>query len=147
MTSADQLLGSAPRLRRHLAQDQQQQDLMAAALCGDLAWALSPASVSTPATSAASQREVTVALSDSAGRVHTWAQGALGSLASLATSGGGAAWVSPATITLADGEASLSLSLASATWASGDTVTLTVSAATIAGYLCPAADQVQTYTD
>jgi len=58
--------------------------LLGKALSGDMVFTISPAAVNTPATAAAWQRQVIVALKTAAGEVHAWFNAALAAGVSIA---------------------------------------------------------------
>lgn len=132
-------IGNAPSLRDEVA-------LRDKALAGDLVFVVTPATLSTPATSAVWSRTVVVELQTADGDVHTWYDKAITSGVSIAdTSTAGTATIPSTTLTFAKGRATVVVSGNAQAWLATQTDTLTVAQATILGYTVAAKTSVETF--
>lgn len=120
---------------------------VAAAMSGDMLLSISPATKSTPHTSSAWTRTVTISLVDAAGDVHTWFNKAVATGVSIAdTSTAGTATIPSTTLTFVNGVATVVISGDAQTWAAVETDTLTIANATIMGYTVTGGTSVETFT-
>ena len=105
--------------------------MLEAATNGDLEFAISPAAVTTDATSAARTRNVVVTCQNAAGKVFTAFTRDLTSGVSIAdVSSAGTASIASTTLSFIEGTANVLISLDAAAWLAADTNTLTVAAYT-----------------
>ena len=122
-------------------------NLMNDALCGDLAFSVSPATLASSATSEAWTRTVTISLVNAAGDVQKWFNKAITTGVSIAdTSSAGTATIPSTTLTFVEGVATVVVSGDEAAWLAEETDTLTVAQATIAGYTVAAKTSVETFS-
>jgi len=119
---------------------------MQKAVCGDIVFTVTPATLTTSATSAARTRVVNIVLASADGVIHEWFNKAITSGVSIAeTSTAGTATIASTTLTFVNGSASVTISLNAAAWVAAETDTLTVAQATILGYTVAAKTSVETF--
>jgi hypothetical protein len=117
------------------------------AMCGDLVFVVSPATVAPAPTSDAWTRTVSVQLETASGDLHTWFNKAITSGVSIAdTSTAGTATIPSTTLTFVNGRATVVVSGDAQDWLNTETDTLTVAAATILGYTVASKTSVETFT-
>jgi hypothetical protein len=139
MAIEKEMLGVAPAMRDHLT-------LLHKALAGDIAWSVSPATVTGTSTSAAWTRTVNIKLVTAAGEVHEWFDKAIATgVAVTDDSTAGTASIPSTTLTVEKGCAAVVVSGDAAEWAGAETDTLTVAQATILGYTVAAKTSVETF--
>jgi hypothetical protein len=125
----------------------QQMDLMAKAMAGDMVLSILPATVTPLPTAAAWTRTVTIQLKTAAGEVHRWLDKAFATTLSIAnTSTAGTATIASTTLTLTKGEARIVVSGDAAAWLNAETDTLTVGNLSILGYTITGGTSVETFT-
>jgi hypothetical protein len=125
----------------------QQLDLMAKAMQGDIVMVIDP-ETSTPApTAAAFDTTVDITFKTAAGEVHSWLNGAYATTASIEdTSTAGTASIASTTLTVVNGYASVVVSGDEAAWLDTETWTLTIANVTIMGYTVTGGTSVATFT-
>lgn len=130
-----------------LGEQNTEMDMMKKAMSGNMALAISPATVAPVPTSEAWTRTVTVSLNDSSGNRHTWFNAAIASKASIGdTSSAGTASIASTTITFVDGLATIVVSGDAKAWADEETDTLTIANLTILGHTVTGGTSVETFT-
>lgn len=123
----------------------EQLDLMAKAMSGDMAITITPTTTTREATAAAWTRDVTVEVKTAAGEQHYWLDAAYATSAVIAdTSVAGTASIASTTLTFVKGAAKVTVSGDAAAWVANETNTLTVSDLTILGYTVTGGTSVET---
>ena len=116
------------------------------AMAGDMVFVVTPATVTTSATSAAWTRTVRVELKTAAGELHEWFDKAIATGVSIAdTSTAGTATIASTTLTFVNGQATVVVSGDAAAWLATETDTLTIAAATVMGYTVASKTSVETF--
>jgi hypothetical protein len=125
----------------------EQLDLMAKAMQGDIVLVIDP-ETSTPApTAAAFDTTVGITFQTAAGEIHSWLNGTYATTASIAdTSTAGTASIASTTLTVVNGYASVVVSGDAAAWLDTETWTLTIANVTIMGYTVTGGTSVATFT-
>lgn len=132
-------LGIPPEIRNEVI-------LRDKALSGDMVFVVKPATISTPATSAAWTRDVVIELKTAAGQIHTWFNKAITTGVSIAdTSTAGTATIPSTTLTFVKGRATVTISGNANNWLATENDTLTIAAATILGYTVASKTSVETF--
>lgn len=125
----------------------EQIDLYAKAMSGDIVMTIAPATVTPVPTAAAWTRTVTVSLDTAAGERHSWLNDTYATTASIAdTSTAGTASIVSTTLTIVNGYAEIVVSGDTADWLNTETDTLTIANITILGYTIVAGTSVETFT-
>jgi len=123
----------------------EQTNLMAKAMAGDIVLSILPATVDRVSTDEAWSREVSIVAKTAAGEIHYWLDKAFAtSLAASTDSVAGTASVDSATLTLVKGQATVTVSGDAEAWLEDETNTLTVSDLTIMGYTVTGGTSVET---
>ena len=119
--------GFSPQLRDELA-------LRDAAMAGDIAVVITPATVDQLETTKAWSRPVEVELRTAAGKLHDWFTGSFANKASVGdTSTAGTAAIASTTLSFVNGRALINVTSAAAAWVAGETNTLTIGDIVIMG--------------
>ena len=119
-----------------LGQKWKEQRMMQEAMLGDIAWTVSPATVTTAPTSEAWTRTVEITATNTAGEVHDWVDTTITSGVSIAdTSSAGTASIPSTTLTLVNGRGSVVVSGDAQDWLGG---TAQIESITVTG--APTAD-------
>jgi hypothetical protein len=127
--------------------DNQQMNLYAKALSGDLVMVITPETVTPVPTSEAWTRDVTVSIQTAAGEVHRWLNAAYATTVSIAnTSSAGTASIASTTLTLVKGEATITVSGDAEDWLDTETDTLTIGNIVAAGITVTGGTSVETFT-
>lgn len=135
-----------PRRKAKFVTNNEQLDLMSAAMQGDMVMVISPTTVNTAATSSAFTREVSIQIQTAGGEVHRWLNGDYTtSLAIADTSVAGTATIASTTLSLAQGTTTVTVSLDAGPWLAAEDDTLTVSNLTIMGYTVTGGTSVETF--
>lgn len=122
-------------------------DMMAKAISGDMIFTITPATTTKAAGTYAISRDVTVALTDALGCVHTWFNRTVTSACSIGdTSTAGTAAIGTTTLTYVNGVATKTVTAVSAAWVGAETNTLTVANMTVLGQTVTGVTSVQTIT-
>jgi len=124
----------------------EQIDVYAKAMSGDIAIVITPETVTPVPTAAAWTRDVKISLQTAAGEIHSWCDLTEATILSIADTGGGTASIVATTITIVAGEAVVVVSGTAATWADSETDTLTIADMTIMGYTVTGGTSVETFT-
>lgn len=133
-------IGFSPQLRNALT-------AQGKGMAGDMVWVATPATVSTPATSAAWTRTVKITLETAGGEVHEWFTKSIANGVSVGdTSTAGTATIPSTTLNVVNGRAEVVVSGDAQDWLAAETDTLTVAEATIMGYTVAAKTSVETFT-
>jgi hypothetical protein len=120
-------------------------DMVAKALSGDLVFTVTPATVDRVAGTYAISRDVSIALTDALGNVHTWFNKTITSACSVGdTSTAGTAAIANTTLIFVNGVATKTITAASAAWVAEETNTLTIAQATIVGTTVASKTSVET---
>ena len=123
------------------------QDLMIAAMGGDLVLTISPETVAPVPTSEAWTRDVIITIVDSNGDTHEWLTGDFATILSIAnTSTAGTATIASTTLSLVNGTATVTVSGDAEDWLTTETDTLTVANVTILGYTVTGGTSLETFT-
>lgn len=122
-------------------------DLVVAAIQGDMVLSISPATAAPVPTSEAWTRDVVITLKNAAGDVHEWCDMAFATTLSIAdTSSAGTASIASTTLTLVNGVATVTVTGDAADWLDTEADTLTVGNLTIMGYTVTGGTSVETFT-
>ncbi len=122
-------------------------DQIAAAMEGDIALDISPATVAPAPTSAAWTRNVVLTLQTAAGVTHEWMNKAFTTTLSIAdTSTAGLATIVSTTLTFVKGVATIVVSGDAQDWLDTETDTLTVANITVLGVTVTGGTSVETFT-
>lgn len=114
--------------------------VIGSAFNSDLVISITPATVNKSATSSAWTRTVEIAVTNTAGMIHTWLNGTYNAKLSITdTSTAGTASIVSTNLVLANGHANIVVSGNAAAWLAGETDTLTIATfdVTIAGATVP----------
>lgn len=126
-----ELVGLSPLVREELARMQALRDK---AMCGDIAYAITPATADRVATAAAWTQALVIKLVTAAGEVHEWFNGTITTAASVAdTSSLGTATISSTSLMFVKGVATLTLTGSAHAWVADETATVTFPTKTILG--------------
>jgi hypothetical protein len=126
-----ELVGLSPLVREELARMQALRDK---AMCGDIAYAITPAIADRVATTAAWTQALVIKLVTAAGEVHEWFNGTIATAASVAdTSALGGATISSTSLVFVKGVATLTLTGSAHAWVADETATVTFPTKTILG--------------
>jgi len=121
-------------------------DLLGAAINGDMTMVITPTAVTSAATAEAWTRVVNVKVVDSNGTKHAWLTQDFTTTASIAdTSTAGTASITSTTLSLVGGEANITVSGDAADWLATETDTLTIGDLTILGYTVTGGTSVETF--
>jgi len=124
----------------------EQIDLYAKAMSGDIVIVITPETVAPVPTAAAWTRDVKISIQTAAGEIHSWMDLTEATILSIGDTGGGTASIVATTITIVAGETVVVVSGTEATWANSETDTLTVANMTILGYTITGGTSVETFT-
>jgi hypothetical protein len=121
--------------------------LMQRAMCGDMVFSITPATVAGVAGTgkAASSRTVTIELKTADGEVHHWFNKAIANGVSIADTTTPAATIPSTTLTFVKGVATVVITLPEGDYVADQTNTLTVAQATVLGYTIAQKTSVQTF--
>lgn len=137
MSGVLQKTGIATQIRDEL-------DMLAGAMSGDLAFSISPATVTQAPTTAAWTRDVYIKLVDASGKQQTWYDGTLAcSIGDTSTGGTAALDTGDSTPSMVSGFATVTVK-GSGAWIDEDTDTMTLANKTIMGYTVTGGTSVQT---
>lgn len=120
-------------------------NLLREAIGGDLKFEITPSEVSTPTTSEAWTRTVTIKLVNSKGKVHDWYNGDI-SVSIADTSVAGTASISDETPAMTNGVCTVVISGDAQAWLADESDTLTVANLTVLGYTVTGVTSVETFT-
>lgn len=125
----------------------QQIDLYAKAMSGDIAIVITPETVTPVPVSTAWTRDVKISLQTKAGEIHRWMDLTEATILSVGdTSTAGTASIVATTITIVAGEALVVVSGDAQDWLNTETDTLTVGDMTVMGYTVTGGTSVETFT-
>lgn len=125
----------------------EQLNLMAKAMSGDMVMVIDPETSAPEPTSAAFTSTVRISIQTAAGEVHSWLNDSYAtSLAIADDSTAGTASIASTTLTLVNGAAAVVVSGDAEDWLADETWTLTVSNLTIMGYTVTGGTSVATFT-
>lgn len=131
--------GFPPELREELA-------VRDAALAGDIAMVITPATVEQAATNEAWSRKVIVEIKTADGRLHDWLTASFATKVSIAdTSAAGAAATPSTTLSIVNGRAEITVTGAAAAWLAAETNTLTIASITVLGVALGSKTSVGTF--
>jgi hypothetical protein len=123
--------------------------LLEMAAKGDLVLTVSPATIAEAATNVAHSRVVNITLKNSAGEIHTWFNGLVTSVFTIADTSalGTASLIAGSGVNFVNGSANKNVSMNAQNWLAGEIVTVTVATLTIMGYsVVPSNTSVATYS-
>jgi len=124
----------------------EQIDLMAQAMSGDLVMVIEPETVTTDATDAAWTRDVTITIETSNGDVHEWLTADYTTTLSIdEKSDAGTASIESTTLSIVNGKAVVTVSGDEEDWLADDTDTLTVDEITVLGSTVTGGTSVETF--
>jgi hypothetical protein len=125
----------------------EQANLTAKAMSGDIVLSITPATTTRAATEAAWTRKVTIKALTAAGELHSWLNAAYATKVSITdTSTLGTATIASTTLTLVNGAAEITVSGSAAAWVAEETNTLTIGNIEILGYTVTGGTSVETIT-
>ena len=125
----------------------EQANLTAKAMSGDIVLSILPATTTRSATAAAWTRKVTVQALTAAGELHSWLNAAYAAKVAIAdTSAAGTATIASTTLTLVNGGAEITVSGDAAAWLATETNTLTIGNIEILGYTVTGGTSAETIT-
>lgn len=125
----------------------EQLDLMASAMSGDLVMVISPETVTSAPTAAVFTRTVDIQIQTASGELHSWLNQDYATTLSIAdTSTAGTASIASTTLSLAGGRAQVVVSGDAAAWLDTETDTLTIADIDIMGYTVTGGTSVETFT-
>ena len=123
----------------------EQIDLMAQAMSGDIVMVIAPETVELEATAEAWDRDVTVTIETAGGDLHEWLNADYATTLSIGnTSTAGTASIESTTLSIVNGKAVVTVSGDEEDWLAAETDTLTVGAITVLGATVTGGDSVQT---
>ena len=124
----------------------EQIDLMAQAMSGDLVMVIEPETVTTDATDAAWTRDVTITIETADGDVHEWLTADYTTTLSVGnTSTDGTASIESTTLSIVRGKAVVTVSGDEEDWLAAETDTLTVGEITVLGATVSGGTSVETF--
>jgi hypothetical protein len=124
----------------------EQLNLYAKAMSGDMVMVISPATVTGVAASGAWTRKVLVSIKSASGEVHQWLNAAYATTVSVSDASAlGTATIASTTLTIVNGFASITVTGSNHAWVAAETDTLTIGNITVLGKTVTGGTSVETF--